>query len=596
MSENPAVYLTNKMWKYAQGNRRNVVLYFSLFTIGNLIWALQPLVIAKILNIIQEQGLGARSFPSLFSFLAVLVLVDLGFWVFHGPARIIENRNAFLVRANYKNHLLQGVMAFPLAWHTDHHSGDTIDKIEKGTGALYDFSGETFTLIEAVVRLMSSYVALVYFNLHSSYLVLFMVFATIFFITRFDRRLVRQYEALYGKENKISERIFDVIGNITTVIILRIEQLVASSIYKKIMEPFGLYMRNRKVNEVKWFLTSLSGTFMVAAVIGSYLLSTFFKGEVVLVGTVYALYGYLERIRDLFFNFAWRYGEIVRQKAAVMNAELIVNDFQDTKQDTREKPGALWRELRIEDLLFSYHTTEGADLHLDNVSMSVQRGQRVALIGESGSGKTTFLKIMRELYQPNQANVYIDGKLIEEGFQLLSPGIALIPQDPEIFSTTIRENITVGVEHDDAFIKRFTDMARFTDVVRRLPHKLDSFIYEKGVNLSGGEKQRLALARGLMACEDKSIILLDEPTSSVDTKNELRIFENIFREFKDKTILASVHRLHLLPLFHKIYFFHEGKILASGTLAELLQTSSEFTSLWKRYHSATRKRTQLTGG
>ena len=129
-------------------------------------------------------------------------------------------------------------------------------------------------------------------------------------------------------------------------------------------------------------------------------------------------------------------------------------------------------------------------------------------------------------------------------------------------------------------------MARFTDVAERLPKKLDSFIFEKGVNLSGGEKQRLALARGLMACVDKAIVLLDEPTSSVDTKNELEIYHNIFREFKEKTILASVHRLHLLSLFDTIYYFKGGKIIASGTLDELLATSAEFQDLWEKYHVA----------
>ena len=135
----------------------------------------------------------------------------------------------------------------------------------------------------------------------------------------------------------------------------------------------------------------------------------------------------------------------------------------------------------------------------------------------------------------------------------MSHAIALIPQEPEIFATTIRENITVGVDRSLKEIKKFTDLARFTVVAERLPKKFESSIVEKGVNLSGGEKQRLALARGLMACQDKSIVLLDEPTSSVDFRNEMQIYQNIFAEFKDKAII-SIHRLHLL-LFDHIYAF-----------------------------------------
>ena len=162
---------------------------------------------------------------------------------------------------------------------------------------------------------------------------------------------------------------------------------------------------------------------------------------------------------------------------------------------------------------------------------------------------------------------------------------------------SILENITIGVDYDMEIIKRYTDMACFTEVVERLPRKFDSLINEKGVNLSGGEKQRLALARGLLfACEDKledkSIILLDEPTSSIDIANELLIYQNIFRAFSDRAIISSVHRLHLLPMFDRIYFFENGRIIASGTFVELLKNSKEFQEVWSKYNSALSKAAQ----
>ena len=166
---------------------------------------------------------------------------------------------------------------------------------------------------------------------------------------------------------------------------------------------------------------------------------------------------------------------------------------------------------------------------------------------------------------------------------MLSAQIALIPQDPEIFATTVRENITMGIDHTMSTLKKFTDMARFTSVGERLPKQWESSIVEKGVNLSGGEKQRLALARGLLACADKSIVLLDEPTSSVDMKNEALIYEGIFKAFKDKTVISSIHRLHLLHMFDTIHYFENGKIIASGSLNELLQSSSKFQNLWRKY-------------
>jgi ABC-type multidrug transport system fused ATPase/permease subunit len=141
--------------------------------------------------------------------------------------------------------------------------------------------------------------------------------------------------------------------------------------------------------------------------------------------------------------------------------------------------------------------------------------------------------------------------------------------------------------HTPEEIKKYTDMAMFTKVIKRLPKKINSSIFEKGVNLSGGEKQRLALSRGLLASIDKQILLLDEPTSSVDSKNEMQIYQNIFTKYKNKTIISSIHRLHLLYLFDRVIFFRNGKIIANGTFQSLLKTSPQFKQLWNKY-----KRTQ----
>lgn len=141
----------------------------------------------------------------------------------------------------------------------------------------------------------------------------------------------------------------------------------------------------------------------------------------------------------------------------------------------------------------------------------------------------------------------------------------------------------MGVDRSDEEILRYAEGARFASVIGRLPRGLDSSIVEKGVNLSGGERQRLALARGLLASEEKSILLLDESTSSVDATNELAIYEHIFAAYRDKTVIASIHRLHLLRMFDRIYMFEHGAIVAQGSFTELLETSDRFAGQWEQY-------------
>ncbi|HYF10499.1 MAG TPA: ABC transporter ATP-binding protein, partial [Candidatus Paceibacterota bacterium] len=523
---NPLVYLFLKMWQYAEGNRPRVVLYISLFVVANSLWALEPLVIGKVLNTIQVQGIHEGNLWYLLGWLGLFMLLELLFWCFHGPARVVETLNAFIVGANYKKYLLRGVTDFPMEWHVDHHSGDTIDKIDKGTRALTRFSEHTFEFLQAIILLSASYIALLFYDTRSAVLVIALTVFTFYLMMRFDRVLIPGYKIVNRIENKVSAKVFDSISNITTIIVLRVKSLVLASLSTQIQEPYGQYRKNTIVNEWKWFTAAVLGRFAVVAVLSWYIFYSVGIGATVLAGTIYILYGYVNQIRDTFFKFAYLYGDIVQQRTSVMNAEELAKDFLPDESLGERLPRS-WSEIAVSNLTFSYHADEGANLHLDNVSMKIRRGERIALIGDSGGGKTTFLKLLRDLYHPRSLSLTVDGRPVPGGFAAISESIALVPQDPEIFATTIRENITLGVDYKEQHLRVFTDMARFTDVVARLPHGLESSIVEKGVNLSGGEKQRLALARGLLACEGKDIVLLDEPTSSVDFDNELAIYKNM---------------------------------------------------------------------
>ena len=132
----------------------------------------------------------------------------------------------------------------------------------------------------------------------------------------------------------------------------------------------------------------------------------------------------------------------------------------------------------------------------------------------------------------------------------------------------------------DDEITEVCQIARFSDVVQQLPNGLETNIQEKGVNLSGGQRQRLALARGVLAARTSDIVLLDEPTSSVDANTERAIYRELLREFADKALVSTLHRLHLLPLFDYIYIMQDGKIADEGSFRDLRQRSAIFGEMW----------------
>jgi ATP-binding cassette, subfamily B, bacterial len=581
---NMLLYLSQKTWRYSENHRHVIIGYWLIFTVAELLELfVTPLLWAKIMNVIQVEGITVQSRMKLLGLLMLTLATIVVWWALHGPARVMECTNAFRVRMNYRKYLLGGIMSLPLDWHANHHSGDTIDKIEKGTSAVFSFSENSYEIIYALVRLIGSYCILVYFSQSAAYIVLGMILVTAWIIMRFDRVLIAQYQQLNRAENQISENVFDAISNITTVIILRVEHLVFRAIMVRVEKPFALFRRNCCVNEAKWFLTNVGCAIMTIMVLGAYFWQQSALTQGVLVGSVYLLIKYLENISNLFFRFAQLYGETLQRKAKVMNAEELAKDFRSESFTNHVLPSG-WRQLEVRGLNFSYHHDGGeSDPHLENISFALARGERIAFVGESGSGKTTCLKIMRELYQPQSGQLLVDDVIVPEGFGGIARAIALVPQNPEIFATTIWENITLGTDYDPGFVRRYTDMACFTDVAEGLPNGFDSSIKEKGVNLSGGQQQRLALSRGLLACHDKDIVLLDEPTSSLDTAHEMKIYENIFREFRGKTIISSVHRLHLLPQFDRIFMFDGGRIISTGTFDELFGECALFQELWRNY-------------
>jgi ABC-type multidrug transport system fused ATPase/permease subunit len=162
----------------------------------------------------------------------------------------------------------------------------------------------------------------------------------------------------------------------------------------------------------------------------------------------------------------------------------------------------------------------------------------------------------------------------------------LVPQDPEIFESSIGNNVTMGLDRTPSEVHRACDLARLTPVIEGLPEGLETEISERGVNLSGGQKQRLALARGILASRGSSLIMLDEPTSSLDATTEVALYRNLLAEIPDACVVSSIHRLHLLPMFDVVVLLAEGRIVDQGSMAELLDRQPSFNAMWRSYAGA----------
>lgn len=590
LKTNPIAHLVSVLWRHAEGRRIKVVVYILLSITALVVSLLPPLVIGKLMTAVQEST-GDQLVRRSFGLLALFIFLQFGSWVFHGPSRIIESATALAIQRLFQGTLFRRVTNLPMRWHKEHHSGETIDQVTKASSALLEFAESSFEVLAISVRFLGSFVMLVWVMPWTGPAMAVSGALAMAIVMVFDRFLVRQYAAIDKQRNKVAAAIQDYLTNVSTVISLRLEKRVAAEVDRRHSLITPAWRKASLLNESKWFMMEIVLRFSHGVLLFGYIAYAVHSGKVVEVGSLYLLHEYLRGINDSVFHFTGKYADFV-MKSTRLHAVDHINESFD--REVKAVEGARlpdgWTTLEVSGLTFA-HERESRDngttqpQGIRNISLTLERGKSYALVGESGSGKSTTLKLLRGLLAASAAELRSDGVELPHGITHVAHHATLIPQDPEIFADTIRFNVCLGVECSDAGIEEALRKARFTQVLARLPRGLDTSIAEKGVNLSGGERQRLAVARGLFFAKESGseIVLLDEPTSSVDIRNERAIYEELLRDLKEQVVLTAIHKFNLLHLFDEVLVFVDGEIVQRGSLEDLLRQDGEFKRLWDIY-------------
>ncbi|HBH6251559.1 TPA: ATP-binding cassette domain-containing protein, partial [Enterococcus faecium] len=236
-------------------------------------------------------------------------------------------------------------------------------------------------------------------------------------------------------------------------------------------------------------------------------------------------------------------------------------------------------DIELRDVSFSYDNNTPI---LDHISFTAKQGEVTALVGASGSGKTSILKLVSRLYDYDEGCILIDGYDIKR----VSPAslfskIAIVFQEVTLFNTSILENIRIGnSQASDEEVKKAARLANCEDFIEKLPDGYHTLVGENGSSLSGGERQRLSIARAFL--KNAPILILDEITASLDAENEKRIQESLNRLIQDKTVLIISHRLKSIEKVNKIVVMDQGKLVDQGTHNELYRRSEIYKNLIKK--------------
>lgn len=591
---NPYFSLLRTCWHYARDQRGRYLLVYGLFVLAQGTLLLAPWLYGWFINALQRDGW--RVLQSAWIYGGAYLGIRLLEWVFHFPARIMERDLAFALSRNFLQERYHQTLHLPVRWHQDNHSGATINRIRKAYESLREFFEGGFQYLQTAFQFLFSFGVMLYFSPLFGTIAVAIGAFTVWVIVQFDKPMIRAIAETNEREHTLSSTVFDTLSNIVTVITLRLEKPMENSLLQKVGAILPPFRRKVLLNEQKWFVADvLVGLIYVVMVVG-YVYQHYEPGRVFLLGGLVTLISYVNQFTGVFYNVAEQYNELVQYHTNVETARPIATAYADHHRPADVPPlPARWQTLDLHHLTFLYPfdspsaavaETNRTPPGLHDLTIRLQRGQRVAFIGESGSGKSTLLALLRGLYEPQPGVVVsVDGRVVSH-LGAVSETVTLFPQEPEIFENTIEYNITLGLPFERADVEAACQTAHFADVVAQLSNGYESNIREKGVNLSGGQKQRLALARGILAARDATIVLLDEPTSSVDPKTEAAIYDNLFVSFAGKALVSTLHRLHLLSRFDYVYVMQYGRIADEGTFADLRESSPLFGELWRHQKEA----------
>jgi ATP-binding cassette, subfamily B, bacterial len=314
---------------------------------------------------------------------------------------------------------------------------------------------------------------------------------------------------------------------------------------------------------------------LVVLALGAYLV----WNETIQLGTFVAF-------ETLFWELSYNVGHLTQFIPVMIEgagAAKHINDFLDEpirssdRADARDLP-PFEKEIRFDNVVFSY---DGKQNHLNKLNLTIPAGKRVAIVGRSGAGKSTVINLLLKLYDAKSGRLTLDGNEVAElKRESLRSQMAVVFQDNLLFNMTMRENIRLGnLNATDAEVEAAAKAAEIHKFIEGLPDGYDTLVGERGSTVSGGQRQRMAIARALL--RNPSILLLDEATSALDQTTERSIIRTLNKVAKGRTVISVTHRLTSVVDMDVVYVLEKGKLAEQGTHAALLKKKGLYYRLWQ---------------
>jgi len=507
------------------------------------------------------------------AYLVGQVIYAFSSWYHHNFLNKVETNSILDLKKRYFNHII----GLSNKFYTSHKTGSLISRLSRGAGAMERMSDVfIFNVFPLLFQLAIIIGSLIYFDLITAVIIFGIIVVFVTWSVIVQRKQAPHNLYANNCEDFEKANVADIFTNVDSIKYFGKEEAIKKKFFEIANKTRLAFMKTwnyyRLISVGQGLILGLGTLLLIGISVMNLISGKISIGTLVFIYTLYAgilgpLYGFVYGIRNFYRSLA---------------------DFQDLFQygkienDIKDKPNA--KELKLEngEVEFSNISFDYGKRNIfKNFSLVINKNQKIALVGHSGSGKSTLIKLLYRFYDVDSGRILIDGEDIKDFKQeSLRSEMAIVPQECVLFDDTVYNNILFS--NSKASRKEVMAAIKFAQldkVIANFPKKENTIVGERGVKLSGGEKQRVSIARAILA--NKRILVLDEATSSLDSETEHEIQEDLKELMKGRTSIIIAHRLSTIMHADKIVVLKEGKIVQIGKHNELIRKPGEYARLWK---------------
>ena len=474
------------------------------------------------------------------------------------------------VTLQYYDHL----MDLPMEFHETRKTGELMSRFYDISKIRDAVSSATLTIMLDTIMAIACGALLCYMNVTLFIITVVIMVCYMVIVLLFRNPLRSVNYKLMEEEAQVTSYLKESIDGIGMIKAYQYEKSVKGKLQKLYETLADSSVRGSFIYQIQDSLISLTASAGVVVLlwVGTYLC----MADVIRIADLFVFYYLLSYFLSPVSNLINLQPELQTAMVAAERLNDVMNAEKEQKNAGKEEIQSLFRDIQIENVDFRYGNRNPV---LQDVNMTFPKGKKIAIVGESGCGKTTLAKLLLGFYDPEQGRILVDGKELHEySTNSIRKHMAYISQDIFLFSDTIYNNLRVGDEKiTDEEIRKMCERLGVNTFIEQLPMGYKTMLEENGNNLSGGQKQRLAIVRALLRKPD--VLIMDEATSNLDTVTEDQIKKVLEEYSDDMTWIMIAHRLHTIKSCDIIYVMDRGKVIEQGTHQELLAIDGRYRRL-----------------